>query len=68
MARIPEPVAILGIGAMGHGMAISALRSGIPTIVWNRTPESTRDLVELGAVTVEIPPTRLSAPPSLSPW
>ena len=55
MAQSPEPVAILGIGAMGHGMAKSALRSGIPTIVWNRTPEATRDLVELGAETADTP-------------
>jgi len=34
---------------MGHGMAASALRAGIPTIVWNRTIEATRDLAELGA-------------------
>ena len=33
-----DPVALLGIGAMGHGMAASALRAGIPTIVWNRSP------------------------------
>jgi 3-hydroxyisobutyrate dehydrogenase len=44
-----EPVAVLGIGAMGHGMAASALRAGIPTIVWNRTPEAAQDLAELGA-------------------
>lgn len=44
-----EPVAVLGIGAMGHGMATSALRAGIPTIVWNRTPAATRDLAALGA-------------------
>jgi D-arabinose 1-dehydrogenase-like Zn-dependent alcohol dehydrogenase len=49
MARTHEPVAVLGIGAMGHGMAASALRTGIPTIVWNRTREATRDLAELGA-------------------
>jgi 3-hydroxyisobutyrate dehydrogenase len=49
MARTQEPVAVLGIGAMGHGMATSALRAGIPTIVWNRRPEATRDLAELGA-------------------
>ena len=49
MARTQGPVAVLGIGAMGHGMAISALRAGIPTIVWNRTPQATRDLAELGA-------------------
>jgi 3-hydroxyisobutyrate dehydrogenase len=34
-------------------MATSALRVGIPTIVWNRTPEATRDLAELGAEVAE---------------
>jgi 3-hydroxyisobutyrate dehydrogenase len=53
MAQAQEPVAILGIGAMGHGMAISALRAGIPTIVWNRDPGATRDLAELGADVAE---------------
>lgn len=49
MARTHDPVAVLGIGTMGHGMATSALRAGIPTIVWNRRPEATRDLADLGA-------------------
>ena len=49
MAGTREPVAVLGIGSMGHGMAASALRAGIPTIVWNRRMEATRDLAELGA-------------------
>ena len=49
MAGTDEPVAVLGIGAMGHGMAASALRAGIPTIVWDRRTEATRDLAELGA-------------------
>ena len=53
MATTQEPVAVLGIGAMGHGMAISALRAGIPTIVWNRRPEATRDLAELGALVAD---------------
>jgi 3-hydroxyisobutyrate dehydrogenase len=53
MAPTHEPVAVLGIGAMGHGMAASALRAGIPTIVWNRRPEPTRDLAELGAEVAE---------------
>jgi 3-hydroxyisobutyrate dehydrogenase len=51
--RSTEPVAVLGIGAMGHGMATSALRAGIRTIVWNRTPEATRDLAGLGAEVAE---------------
>jgi 3-hydroxyisobutyrate dehydrogenase len=53
MARAQGPVAVLGIGAMGHGMAINALRAGISTIVWNRTPEATRDLPWLGAQVAE---------------
>jgi 3-hydroxyisobutyrate dehydrogenase len=53
MAPTHEPVAVLGIGAMGHGMATSALRAGIPTIVWNRKPDATRDLAELGAEVAE---------------
>jgi 3-hydroxyisobutyrate dehydrogenase len=44
-----EPVAVLGIGAMGHGMATSTLRAGIPTVVWNRRPAATRGLAGLGA-------------------
>jgi 3-hydroxyisobutyrate dehydrogenase len=47
--RHTETVAVLGIGAMGHGMASSAVRAGLPTIVWNRTPEPTRDLAARGA-------------------
>jgi 3-hydroxyisobutyrate dehydrogenase len=58
MAQTHEPVAVLGIGAMGHGIATSALRAGIPTIVWNREPEATRDLAGLGA---EVAPTAADA-------
>ena len=45
--------AFFGLGTMGHGMATSALRAGIPAIVWNRKPEATRDLAELGAEVAE---------------
>ena len=58
MAGTREPVAVLGIGAMGHGMAASALRAGIPTIVWNRRMEAARDLAELG---VEVAGTAVGA-------
>src|SRR5207344_1719129 len=53
MAGTHKSVAVLGIGAMGHGMAASALRAGIPTIVWNRRMEAARDLAELGAEVAE---------------
>jgi 3-hydroxyisobutyrate dehydrogenase len=49
MAGTYEPVAVLGIGAMGHGMAASALRAGIPVTAWDRRPEAARDLAERGA-------------------
>jgi 3-hydroxyisobutyrate dehydrogenase len=55
MAPAKEPVAFLGIGTMGHAMATSALRGGIPTIVWNRNPGATRDLIDLGAEAAETP-------------
>jgi 3-hydroxyisobutyrate dehydrogenase len=53
MERPYETVAVLGVGTMGHGMATSALRAGIPTSVWNRNRTSTRDLVGLGAEVAE---------------
>ena len=53
MAGTDEPVAVLGVGAMGHGMAASALRAGIPVIVWDRRMEATRDLAGLGAQVAE---------------
>jgi 3-hydroxyisobutyrate dehydrogenase len=55
MAPLKEPVAFLGIGTMGHAMATSALRAGIPTIVWNRDPGAIRDLTGLGAEAAETP-------------
>jgi 3-hydroxyisobutyrate dehydrogenase len=44
-----ETVAFLGTGTMGHAMATSALRAGLPTVVWNLEPEATKDLADLGA-------------------
>jgi len=55
MEHAHEPVAVLGIGTMGHAMAVNTLRAGIPTIVWNRTAAATRDLVGLGAQVAETP-------------
>jgi 3-hydroxyisobutyrate dehydrogenase len=53
--QVTEPVAVLGIGAMGHGIASSALRAGIPTIVWNRDRDATCGLAERGAQVAESP-------------
>ncbi len=40
---------MLGLGTMGQGMASSALRAGIPTVVWNRDPDVARPFGERGA-------------------
>lgn len=42
-------VAVLGLGTMGAGMARSLLRAGLPVDVWNRTPERSAALAEVGA-------------------
>jgi 3-hydroxyisobutyrate dehydrogenase len=49
MTPAPERIAFVGVGAMGHGMADSALRAGLPTVVWNREPGTTADLAARGA-------------------
>jgi 3-hydroxyisobutyrate dehydrogenase len=49
MAITPETIAVLGTGTMGHAIATNALRAGIPTIVWDREPETNLDLADLGA-------------------
>jgi len=35
----------IGLGIMGHGMAVNLLTAGNPMTVWNRTPEKAVDLV-----------------------
>ncbi|MEU6091812.1 NAD(P)-dependent oxidoreductase [Streptomyces sp. NPDC047085] len=44
-----SPVAVLGLGAMGSGLARRLLDQGIPVRVWNRTPERAGPLAEAGA-------------------
>ena len=38
-ARQPR-LALLGLGTMGAAMAGTALRSGLPLVVWNRDPDA----------------------------
>ena len=53
MAPQSETVAVLGLGAMGHGMASSALRAGIPTVAWSRDAVQARNLAAIGADVAE---------------
>ncbi|MDQ1435996.1 MAG: 3-hydroxyisobutyrate dehydrogenase [Actinomycetota bacterium] len=43
------PVAVLGVGGMGQGMADSLLRAGIRTVVWDRDGEAAARLGTRGA-------------------
>ena len=42
-------LAVLGLGTMGRGMAGSALRNGISTVVWNLEPDRARQMADQGA-------------------
>ena len=46
---ITTKVAVLGMGTMGAAMARSLLRAGLDVTVWNRTPEKTKSLGDVGA-------------------
>jgi len=46
MAEGNLKLAVLGLGTMGQAMAGSALRNGIPTVVWNRDPDVARRWAE----------------------
>ena len=48
-----EPVAVLGVGTMGHGMVDSALRAGIAVTVWDRHHEAAAALADRGAEVAE---------------
>ncbi|UYQ65886.1 NAD(P)-dependent oxidoreductase [Streptomyces peucetius] len=49
------PVAVLGLGTMGSGLASRLIAQGIQVRVWNRTPERTEPLARAGAVAVGRP-------------
>lgn len=40
-----KKIGIIGLGIMGHGMAVNFLRAGYELSLWNRSPERAEDLV-----------------------
>ncbi|MGK5740423.1 NAD(P)-dependent oxidoreductase [Micromonospora sp. URMC 103] len=50
-----QRVAVLGLGGMGRAMAGNILRAGLPTVVWNRSPDPARRLGEQGAQVADSP-------------
>jgi 3-hydroxyisobutyrate dehydrogenase len=49
------PVGFIGLGVMGRPMAANLARAGTPLVVWNRNPDRTRPLAELGATVATDP-------------
>jgi 3-hydroxyisobutyrate dehydrogenase len=49
------PVAVLGLGTMGSGLASRLIAQGIQVRVWNRTPERAEPLARAGAIAVNRP-------------
>ncbi|MGA3354355.1 MAG: NAD(P)-dependent oxidoreductase [Acidimicrobiales bacterium] len=56
--KFETKLAVIGLGTMGRGMASSALRAGIPLVVWNRDLEAARAFADRGA---ELAPTAADA-------
>jgi 3-hydroxyisobutyrate dehydrogenase-like beta-hydroxyacid dehydrogenase len=50
-----KSIAIVGTGIMGSGMGANFLKKGHQVLVWNRSPDKAKSLVELGAVLVASP-------------
>jgi 3-hydroxyisobutyrate dehydrogenase len=54
MDHMPR-VTVLGTGAIGYGMAVSLLRAGLRTTVWNRSRARAEPLGPLGATVADDP-------------
>ena len=50
-----QPVALLGLGVMGTGMADNLLKAGLPLTVYNRTRAKAEALRERGAQVAATP-------------
>lgn len=48
-------IAFLGLGAMGRGMAAQLLQAGNDVTVWNRSPDKSETLAEVGAKVATTP-------------
>ncbi|TDC71499.1 NAD(P)-dependent oxidoreductase [Streptomyces hainanensis] len=59
--RTPEPVTVIGLGAMGSAMAAALLAAGHPVTVWNRTAARAEPLVASGARLAGSPAEALAA-------
>ncbi len=61
-------IAWLGLGQMGSPMATRLIEAGHDVVVWNRTPERARPLVERGAGQADTPSDAAAEAEWRSPW
>ena len=54
-AQPRDAVAVLGTGIMGSAMARNLAAAGLPTTVWDRSPEATAPLADAGALVAASP-------------
>ena len=52
-----QPIALLGTGTMGSGMARNLRKAGFPLTIYNRTRDKAESLAETGALVAETPAT-----------
>lgn len=53
--KMKPAIALLGLGTMGHGMAVNLLKASIPLTVWNRTRAKAEPLAKSGATMADSP-------------
>jgi 3-hydroxyisobutyrate dehydrogenase len=54
-ATMKPSITLLGLGTMGHGMAVNLLKAGFPLTVWNRTKAKAEPLARMGATIADSP-------------
>jgi 3-hydroxyisobutyrate dehydrogenase len=55
MIEYIQTIGVVGLGRMGTAIANNILKSGFNLVVYNRTSDKTRSLVEAGATTATSP-------------
>ena len=67
MIEYIQTIGVVGLGRMGTAIAHNILKSGFKLVVYNRTPNNTRSLVDASATCPSTPSTSNNPPPSNNP-
>ena len=60
MIEYIQTIGVVGLGRMGTAIANNILKSGFNLVVYDRTPDRTRSLVEAGAAATATSPKQAS--------